>query len=457
MIPNRPSFSANPISFFRQSDKMKNSIRKTISALTAALAIIPLFFCACDDSPTSTITIWTDKAEIASYAELFNASHDKTKAVVVYKERLSASLPPAKDEAAPDAIIGSLLKNSGNEKYFANLDDMLGERDDDGEISKRKIDRKFFYSSLLDYGKNEDGKQILIPVSFNLPVIIFSDENKPLVKNAHMLELEEIRDLSKEFNATAKSGIYTKMGFAPSWNSDFLYTAAKMTGADFHEEGNALAWDEKSLEIAEEFLREWTKNANSSSTAEQDFSFKYLYTPNYKQVASGRCLFAYTTTSKFFSLAPEQTENLHFRWLTTNKTILADDEITTAGIYRKSPARNRRDAKTFLLWMMDEENQRAMLDRSFRMNLGTKTFGICGGFSALKGVNERFFPTFYKNLLGNLPGESAIRAPAPLPTRWESLKERVVIPHLAESTRTEGWQDAKSIDERLKSWAKQFN
>ena len=50
------------------------------------------------NSHKNTFIIWTDRKVMVSYAELFNSSQNKTKAIIVFKTGLSNSLPPARDE-----------------------------------------------------------------------------------------------------------------------------------------------------------------------------------------------------------------------------------------------------------------------------------------------------------------------------------------------------------------------
>lgn len=417
------------------------------------LSVLTLGLSSCGNKG-KTIIVWTDKAEMASYIELFNVESQDVKVIIVYKDALATSLTPAKDERRPDVIIGSLLQNSSIRKNFTALDSIIGKKNKNGEVSRSKLDRDGFYNSLLDYGKFDD-RQYLLPVSFNLPIMIFSNENQALIPNDYTLELDEIREIAAAFNAKNASGIYSKMGFAPSWNANFIYTAVKMNGADFRETLNTIVWNDSALDMEIEYMKDWTKKTNSSTTAEQDFSFKYLYTPSYKQISSGRCLFSYSTTDEFFSLSPEQIKDTDFRWLTKEGMIFAEDSITTAGIYKKS--KKKAESKEFLRWFLNSENQKRLLDRSQTMNLGTKTFGICNGFSSLKTVNERHFPTYYKNLIGNLPGESSIQSPFALPPRWNSLKNRVIIPYIKEAAMTDSEKKTQTIEERLSAWTKQFD
>ena len=417
------------------------------------LALFAFLLFSCSNKP-HTIVVWSDKAEIASYIEKFNVEQDKVRAILIYKERPATSLPPVEDEEKPDVIVGSFLKNSSVRKNFAPLDSILGERDENGNLSAKKLDSKSFYDSLLDFGKDGE-KQYLLPISFNLPIIAFSQKNESFVQNPHTIEIEEIKNAAESFNTKNSKGIYTHMGFAPSWNADFIYEAAKMGGAEFMEIGRSFGWNMTALERTVEFMRNWTTEKNTSSTAETDFSFKYLYSPPYKQIATGRCLFIYSTTNTFFSLAPEQIADADFRWLTKDGEIFVEDNLTTAGIFRTS--HKKEESKAFLRWLLKSETQQELLNRAEEMHLGTRSFGICGGFSSLKEVNEWYFPAHYKTLLGNLPGEESIITPLPLPPRWESLKMRVLIPYLSDATRTELPYKMRTIDERLKIWTKQFN
>lgn len=389
--------------------------------------------------------IWTDRAEIVSYAEYFNAAQDKAKAIVVYKENLAASLPPASDEKKPDILISPLLKNSRIKKNFAPLESILG---------RSQVDISLVYSPLLDFGKS-DGKQYLLPLSFNLPAVIFDEAKSPLVSESGTLEFSRLEETSVVFNEKNSSGIYTKMGFAPSWNQEFLYEFVKSRGADIEEKGNAISWNQEKLSESVESLKNWTSEKNTSTSAEQDFSFKYLYMPVQKQVLSGKGLFAYTTSDKFFSLPQEQISGIDFKWLSNEGKIRIEDDIVMLGVYRKSS--NTKNGFDFIIWLFNENTQKNLLERSRNMHLDITTFGICNGFSSLKSVNERILPSYYKNLLGNLPDEGTILCPEPLPERWKSLKERVVLPYLSDSTKTDSAVQPKTMEELLSSWRKQFN
>lgn len=416
--------------------------RGTVCA-AALLAFTATTLIGCGRQQTPVV-IWTDRAELASYTELFNAD-GKAKAVVVYKDRLADSLPFAKDGERPDVIIGSWLKESLLRRNFRSLNALF---------SKTGISAGALYQPLLAYG-TAGRRQYLLPVSFNLPVVIFSMRNAALIPDNYMLTPDEIRDTAARFNTQNDHGIYTQMGFAPSWENEFLYTVAKLNGAHFTEQDGSLSWDKAALETTVAYIKDWTTQKNTSSSAEQDFAFKYLYTPKYRQVDSGRCLFAYSTSSRLFSISYEQLSSIDFRWVQQNGQIPVEDSIVMAGIYRHS--RNTRAAQQFLLWLINADTQKRLLERSVAMHLNTATFGIAGGFSSIRDVNERLFPSYYRTLLGNLPLEAALHAPHSFPSRWTDFKERVVIPYLEDATKTDSKKAVQPMEERIDSWMTQFD
>lgn len=420
---------------------MKRIFNLVFLLLTSNFSLLTFISCGA----SRPVVIWTDRPEVVSYVEFFNVAQNKAKAVVVYKEKLASSLPPAKDEQSPDLVIGSFLRNSRLKKNFASLDRVFG---------RSRINPTSIYSPLLEYGK-ANGTQYLIPVSFNVPTIIFSSKNQELVNSNFLIDSDTIRDSAARYNEKSKEDVFVKMGFAPSWNPAFIFHIAKMNGAQFIEKNSQFSWNQDSINSTVSYIKSWSESKNGGTNLEQDFSFKYLYAPAQKLVNSERCLFAYITSDVFFEIPDAQTENISFRWLSKDEKVFVSENMTSLGLYRKS--KNTKAACEFVKWFFSESTQRNLLERSVRMDLDTQTFGICCGFSSIKSVNERVFPAHYKNLLGNLPAETSLVAPLPLPSRWESLKERVIIPYLSEATRTESESQVKSIEERITVWRNQFN
>ena len=317
------------------------------------------FFSSCKNS--KPIIIWTDCPEFATYAEIYNGKNN-TKVLAVYKENLVESFPPTTDEATPDIIVGSWLESMNLKKYFLPLDYLL---------SENILGRDRFYSQLLSIGYFDE-KQYLLPVSFNLPCVFFLSELDIEISNEYMLSLDEIKTISKGFNKLNKSKIYTKMGFAPSWNSDFLYTATKLLDVGFYEKNGEIVWDELFLENAVEYLKSWTTENNTSTTSESDFKFKYLYTPEYKWITEENVMFAYASSEELFANPEEKLSKIDFRWLNADEKIPIEDNVVTMGIYKKSS--KMKDAEYFITWFLDEKNQTILMEEMESLNFVSSNF-----------------------------------------------------------------------------------
>ena len=395
---------------------------------------------------TAPAVIWTDISEIASCVELFNKSQDKYKAVVQYRENPAESLDffgtvKSADTELPDIVIGTALKNTNSRAHFLPLDFLF---------SERSLDSSRFYPSLLEAGKL-DGKQYFLPLSFNMPAVAFDSRNEDLIGEPYMISVEQIRDIAASFNAE-KNGQPTVMGFAPSWDGNFLYLVTQLWGAEYRQDGEVFSWNEDAISSAVNYLRNWTENCNGSTQAEKDFSFKYLYTPKYKQISSGRCLFAYTTSRNMLSVNEEILQNLDFRWIHKDKKIPIADTLVSIAIDKHSL--NSEAAEAFIVWLMQEETQKNLLQRTKDMNLNTAVFGIAGGFSALRDVTEKVFPMYYETLLGSLPVSEYLDSATILPPKWDKIKEKVIIPYLEKVTDTSKISN-ETLSSALEDWNKQ--
>lgn len=422
-----------------------NKVWKSAKRLFQALILtsLPLFSAACSRNENPVI-IWTDRAEFASCMELFNSSHENTKVVVIYKEMPSRSLPPSKDEDVPDIIIGSWLKNSRTRKEFSQIDYLFSE----GALKKSD-----FYTKLLEYG-SVSSRQYLLPVSFNLPQVIFSKKNESLVNDDHILSLDDIKTAAGSFNSKNKNNSYTAMGYGPSWDREFIYLVSKIYGTDYREKGNSFSWNQKALDASMAYLKEWTRARNTDTETEQNFQFKYLYMPKERQVTENRSLFAFMESDVFFKLGEQKSENISYRWVCQEGKIPVEDSIVTLGLYKHG--KNTKEAEKFISWFFKEESQRALIERREKMNLDTNSFGIAGGFSSIRSVTEKVYPAFYRQLRENLIPADMLVTPNILPGRWNSLMEQVIYPYLQENVNTLTLKEIPSMEKRIAEWSKQY-
>lgn len=405
-----------------------------------ALLLACFTFSACRNAEDSIAVIWTDRIEFISYCEAFNSAQNRYKITVSYKENPSDALMDASEQ--PDIVIGPWLRGDAARVKFGKLG---------GLLSKRKIDPDIFYPLLFELG-NINGAQYLLPVSFNLPTIIFSASQKNVIKTNFTLSLEEMRSLAADYNKKNGSE-YTKMGFSPRWDTDFLYVTAQGLDASFEETKNLFSWSDKTLQEVIAYIRHWSDEINTSAAAEDEFKFKYLYDPPYTLITNGRCLFWYLPSDKLFSLNNEKLKSLDYRWMNYNGKTPLQDDIIYAGICKK--AKNKAAARAFLLWFFNEESQKKLLARSESDKRIAPSFGLAGGFSSLKEVTENIFPVYYPLLLKHLPQTNDFSAPHILPHNWEQLKKEIIFPYLKDQTRTLiGDEKPLSLNKRVSDWYK---
>ncbi|MDR1868871.1 MAG: extracellular solute-binding protein [Treponema sp.] len=385
-----------------------------------------------------TAFLWTDRPEFALYGEYFNNSQSQYKVSVRYVDFPSAEF--GKANFNPDIIAGSWLKNASTGTYFKSLDNLFG---------AKKLSRSVFSPRLLAVGRI-DRHQYLLPVSFNIPAMIFQKDKEQRMSNPFTIEFDEIKELTNGYNAEVR-GAYTRMGFSPLWDDNFLLITAVLFGASFREE-TPLAWDAVALESSMDFISQWTRQVNNNNQAVDDFTFKYFFNPPEKLVQSGRIFFSYMESDRLFTLGEDSKNNLDFRWLMEQNMIPITENAVYLGIPKKG--KSQKAAKAFVQWFFQTENQRKLLEYSKANRVNETVFGICGGFSALSYVTEQIFPLFYPELLGRMPPSEFLTPPEILPGNWAVIKERVVLPYLHDRARKENAQEIYPLEKRLSDWTR---
>jgi ABC-type glycerol-3-phosphate transport system substrate-binding protein len=409
--------------------------------LIPGLFLFLLSSCGFFDAPfglgeTTTAVLWTDRPEFALYAEIFNTSQDRYKFEVRYFESPAQKLMDTKEY--PDIAVGSWLKSTSTRTLFRPLDKLFKDE---------SIDSRAFYSQLLALGRI-DNKQYLLPVSFNIPALIFSRKNSGVLSNSFVAGFEEIKSAGKDYNAGTKTS-FSRMGFSPAWNDEFLFIIATLFNTSFRE-ASPLAWDAHALDQAVLYIREWIRDANTGIEAEDDFAFKYFFDPPVKLVITGRILFAYMNSSALFTLSEEQRSGLDFRWIAEQDTIPLSEDTTYFGVCKAGKA--QKAAAAFTRWFFQEETQRGVLEKSKGSRLNEISFGIANGFSALKTVTENIFPQYYSGLLGRMPPETFLSPPNILPGNWMTLKGKVILPYLHDRIRSPSPPEVRSLERSLTEW-----
>jgi ABC-type glycerol-3-phosphate transport system substrate-binding protein len=416
-------------------------MKKQPFAALAVLAIILASLASCGTHGNDRAILWTDHPEFAFYAEYFNAAQDRHKVEVRYFESPAQKLSEGGEY--PDIVAARWLRSASTRALFKPLDSIFanGKKNHDG------LSRLSFYPRLLALGA-VDNRQYLLPVSFNIPAMIFARDFGQPSSNPFTIEMEEIKERGRAYNAEV-NGVYTRMGFSPLSHDEFLFLAVTLFGAAFRE-ASPIAWDHEALERATVWIQEWIAEANTSIQMEDDFVYKYFYDPPDKLVNSGRVLYVYMDSARFFTFPEERRANLDFRWIAANDTIPLDETGVYYGIHRRAKA--SKAAEAFTKWFFTIETQRLLMEAGKSMRLNEISFGIAGGFSAVRTVTEQVFPQFYPDILSHMPPESFLSPGAALPRNWMIVKERVILPYLRERIRHSSREEMRPLERRITDW-----
>ena len=406
--------------------------------ITVCIILSSLLLSGCFIFEQKTAVLSTNIPEVAAYVEIFNASQDTYRIVLEYSDT-PADIQHLNSEGAPDIVISKNLSSNAVISAFAPLDK---------RIEKAAFDTSGFYTGLLKSGKR-DTVQYVLPVSFNIPAIMYKQGTLTSNFTGITISPEQLKEEARLFNERDTPQFRVK-GFSPSWNNDFLLYNSFIFGADFAETaGGSLIWNGENLHASTAFCRDWTETVNSGFQEIQEFTLTYCYDPGYKLLNAERIGFYYTTLRDFFKIPAVDRSSLELKWLGSESAIPVCEDIIFTGIPNKSSGKTA--AAAFIFWLLSEDTQKVLLESSqFKR---TRGFGFCEGLSALHNVNELVLPEYYRSLIGAVPPVNYLDFPDSLPAEWEKLRSSVIIPWLI--TETSENPDAGDLSAILQTWVKQ--
>ena len=373
-----------------------------------------LFSCAPADRRTSVL--WTDVPEITGPVEQFNAVQKDWQIRLVYQTDLSNALQ-VPGVAVPDLVIGRYLASSRNKSAMSSLDFVF---------SQGPVTRESFYRDLLAAG-TAGADLRLLPLSFNLPVLVYSTARLPGLDPAS-LSLDRVRELSREF-AAVKGKTGQRLAFSPHWEA-FSLTLLRARGVVFGENFQGeLSWDSAKLAPALDYLSEWMATEAQGTQKAADFTRKYLSTSAFPLLREGRILFYPTTLTEFLTLPVDERRGLDFRFVQVGTGIETHPDILWAGI--PSGSQERGAAKAFLQDFLRPERQQALARWVYTNEF--RTFGVTGGLSSLPESNRDFLQLAYPSLADRLPATDTLQFWPSLPDSWPVLAEKVLLPWLADA------------------------
>lgn len=389
----------------------------------------------CGSNTSEPVTVWTSEPLIADYFDWYNANVDGAPVEVRPIEAGAGYELVTTEESSPDLIIDrNLLKGDASAEY-ASLDGIV-----DGRVDE-------FYRPILEAGRIDETFR-LVPLSFDVPAVMFADAWQPAQDERRSLDIEELREAAGAFNESNDERP-VRMGYSPIWQPSFALAATNAFGVRFREGPEEMPlWSSDAADEVIAFMREWSTQTNPGAGAEESFQDRYLVGPGNRSVQQGRAGFWYTTAAEFYTMPDREIADLDVRWLTRDNTLDVGDHIRWAAIPAGSD--QPESARSLLRWLLNPDTQRRLIDASYGDR--EPSFGLASGFSSLKEVNTRYLTETHPELTGRVPGESQLRRPVVEHALWPRLAEGVVIPWLREAVQEE--QDLP-LAERLRNWLMQ--
>jgi hypothetical protein len=398
----------------------------------APLAAVVLL-AGCGLLPAPTVRLATSRAEVAAYVERYNARQDEFRVEVRWRESPAQAVV---DGEAIDVVVGEDLATASVLDRLESLGDI---------VKPGRLDPAGFYPGLLNMG-SRDNRPLAIPLSFDLPAMVFLRGTLPQALPSLMIGIEVVRSLSRPVNTIGKGGGLSAVGFSPLWNPEFLLLSARLFGARPRAgRAGTFLWDPAGLQASVEFTRAWVVDDNGGAALDRAFAARNLVQPWDLLLASRKILFALMPFTEFLGLPEEKRRDLDYRWLSRDNSIPVRDTVLFAAVPRS--ARNKRGAKSFLEWFASPVAQRELEEVNRSLRLGV--FGVTSGFSALVALNEKDLPVLDPSLLGRVPSAGMLSFPEPLPSGWSRMRDEVVLPWLAQAAAGGG---AGTLEDALLAW-----
>lgn len=394
--------------------------------LTIAAVVLAVTGCA-----DSRVVLWTDRADAAPAVEMFNHEQDRYVVELRYDTDVASALRRESTDA--DVVIAAAIEDQDTAGMFLSLERLI----------EGTLERDAFYQELLANGARS-GRQRLLPLSFNLPLVFFRTET--VTGDTISLAPDDIRSASDTFNVIDEETA-GQLAFSPMWNRAFLYELVRHFGFEALEgEDGEPVWELSDLLAGLSYATGWIENENGGQQVDAAFREQYLYDPVIRLVQEGRIQFGFDNSENYLRRSDESRRGLSFRWFGGPDKIRATESVVYAGVHES--ASNRAGAFAFLEWLFMEETQARILEENRRKRIDS--FALVGGFSSLWRVTERVIPTEYPQLASLIPPASWLDFPGPLPRYWPAAVESVVQPWLMQEV--SGQSQARDLTSTMRAW-----
>jgi hypothetical protein len=361
------------------------------------LLCFPLLFLlfSCSNKGYSLLTILTDQKDMLLISEYYNKIQDNTRLLLIYDDYIS--LDDLESEKY-DLIVGEDLNNSFFRSEFLPL----------------QIPKDIY--PVLEGDVNSKGKSTLLPLAFDLPVIVYSQDRTNLPQ---MMSPKDLQQLGSAENKK-KEDQFVHMGFSPLWNPEFIYWYLNGENISFYNEGY-FHYEQDKLTSGINEVRQWVEMSNESLTMEKAFNTKYRYIPDYKLLQQGIIDYVPMTFSEYSLLPGEETSRMTYSWFGDGEHINPVNCLY-AGIPKVSAYPDR--AEEFIDWLLSDQGQKKLIQYK---GVASPGFALFDRFSSLEEINRLHLPLVFSDKLGHkIFLSEQLGAPPMEPENWSAVKKEVI-------------------------------
>lgn len=365
------------------------------------LVFFILFFTSCNRS-SNVLHILTDKTELAVAAQIYGSLNNDVRMTLQHVPAINADTVR---DVKPDLIIGEDINSSAILSLLAPL-----------EASPP------VYPALTG-PKNDTGETVILPLAFNLPLIMGRKEVMDELPDPVIIRSSDIRALETSFIRQDKFGRLTRLGFSPSWNPasyiDLLWLKFRLSGKSFESVNDV----DMIFNGVRDDLIAWIVASAGSLDSDIVFNRRYRYLPNEMLLDENRIRFARIDFHSWAAMPSISAKKLDIRYFSGDRSIPVSS-VTWGG--RLKGSLSAEHAEKFLNWLLSPAAQEQLIARW--ETEGLSVFGFLGGLSSIPEVNQKVITARFPSLLGMLPEDHYLAVQRLLPDRWARIQNEVISP-----------------------------
>lgn len=385
---------------------MLTLVRTRINHMRAGtICLLTLTLCACPLFRGDSFVIWGDEAEYVAYIDYYNSLDDGNRAEFRYVPQIFPEHISARD--APDIIIAKHISYRDAKRAMRAIPQSLIA--DNGNENR-------FYRTLFHVGTIRNSQRV-IPLSFNIPIVVFNRNDDVGFTDEPSVTLDQIKGAAEQMN-TYTEEVLSRVGFSPRWDSRFLYLGTKAFGANYREDrqGNT-RWDEGKVFESLQYFNSWNSEIDSEEL--EQFITKYAQQPLHNRLTEGRIGFFMSDVVEYSTL---EDNRFDFRPISDTQGIFVDEDMTFIGMHKNGA--NSTQARDFVRWILEEETQRMLIAHTDRYDIDI--FGLANGLSTLSNISVRVIPQYHPWLIGSTPDVFTAPLSQQLPKYWHRIRAEVV-------------------------------